>query len=349
MKKNKIDRKNLVEVLNKLKPGLSQKAILDQIQCFIFTGEDIITYNDNISICYPYDDIENPFTIKSEEFLRILENMKSDYIEVSVGKDKIHIQDNKNRANLVIGNLKEVNKYIDTLAFYDLKDDDWNKLPKDFKEAIDISIFTAAKGEFAELFLTCLFFKGKEVISSDNQRVSIYEMKSKMDKEFLLPSDSAKHLLNFDVVEYYLDNSWIYFRTNDDIIFCSRIVSDEYPEDKAKESFNFKGEQIELPAGLIDAIASAEILAKEYSGIGKRIDVVINKAKVICKGEKEGIGEIESECKADISIDKNILFSIDPIFFKEILKKTNMMKIGADKAVFIMDKFKHLVAINFDE
>ena len=40
---------------------------------------------------------------------------------------------------------------------------------------------------------------------------------------------------------------------------------------------------------------------------------------------------------------------INPIFFKEILTRTNKIKVGEGKALFEIKNFKHLISINFDE
>jgi hypothetical protein len=41
-----------------------------------------------------------------------------------------------------------------------------------------------------------------------------------------------------------------------------------------------------------------------------------------------------------------VSFIINPIFLREILSKTNTVKIGEDRALFQTDNFQHLVSLH---
>jgi len=54
MKINKNELKNALEIV---KPGLANKEIIDQSTSFAFMNDCIVTYNDEISVSHPVKDI----------------------------------------------------------------------------------------------------------------------------------------------------------------------------------------------------------------------------------------------------------------------------------------------------
>ena len=51
----KIEREELLKVLSAIRPGLAKKDIVEQATHFIFTGQEVLTYNDQICISYPFE------------------------------------------------------------------------------------------------------------------------------------------------------------------------------------------------------------------------------------------------------------------------------------------------------
>ena len=336
----KVNRDELLNILLLLKPGLSDKAIIEELTHFIFTGNDIITYNDRITISHLFN-CDFKFTIIADEFIKILNKIETKQFEMFLKDSNLIIKAKGLKAKLVTGSVDSVKDHILSIDFD--KKRKWNKLPKDFIDAVRLSIFSASK-DASKPFSTCLNIYDNKIISTDGIRIGVYEMKDKMKAKILLPAVSASSLINFNVIEYCIEVGWIYFATKDNIIFCSRILNEKYPD--MLDFFNFKGKIIELPESIIDSISTVEILAEGDFDTDKKIEIKIEDGKLFCKGSKE-IGEIETEC--DIDSKSKIEFMINPIFFKEILARTNKIKVGEGKALFEIKNFKHLISINFDE
>jgi hypothetical protein len=50
-----VKKQELIAVMDAIKPGLSKKDITRQLQDFFFTGKEIATYNEKISVLHPYE------------------------------------------------------------------------------------------------------------------------------------------------------------------------------------------------------------------------------------------------------------------------------------------------------
>ena len=334
----KINKDELLNILMLLKPGLANKAIVEETTHFIFTGDDIVTYNDSIAISHLFP-CDFKFTIMADEFIKILNVVKTEQCEMLLKDSNLIIKEKDMKAKLITGSIDAIKDYLDLIDFG--KKRKWNKLPKDFLDAVKLSIFSASKGNSLPIFSYLNIYDNK-IIACDEIRISIYEMESKIKMPFLLSASSATYLLNFEVVEYCVENNWVYFITKDDTIFCSRVLNEEYPD--MLKNFDFKNKIIELPKEIIDSVSAAEILADGEFDVDKKIEIKIENGKLFCKGSRE-IGEIEVECNIDSKY--KLEFIINPIFFKEILVKTNKMKIGEGKVLFEIKNFKHLISINF--
>ncbi|MBU0659837.1 MAG: hypothetical protein KKF15_13865 [Alphaproteobacteria bacterium] len=149
-------------------------------------------------------------------------------------------------------------------------------------------------------------------------------------------------LIKFDVKKFHVGDSWVYFSTDDGVVFCSRVVKEDYYD--VDEYFKFDGTRLRLPKALKDSVDTVHILAEGDFDIDKRIDVKIGDGKISCRGERS-IGWIESELDIKFSKEEAIEFAINPIFFSQILDKSTTMTIGEDRALFLSGSFKHLISL----
>ena len=330
----KTNRQDLINILQKIKPALSTKGIIEQGNTFVFTEDLIVTYNDQISIMFPFkSDIEG--CLPASEFYILLSEMKGEEIKFSIDEDKLKIVGDGVKASL---NLLQ----IDDIIIPEIPNK-WNELPEDFIEGISFCIFSASK-DMTNPFLTCLNINEGLIISSDNYRISQYKMKSEIDN-FLLPATSAIELVKLENIKFYcLKDSWIYFKNEDEIIFCSRVVEDKYPD--ISELLLVEGDRLKLPDGLKQIIKTSSILAEGEFDIARKIEVNISGSMIKCKGQNKA-GWVEGEIS--LKFDGDISFSINPEFFIHILDKATTVIIGEDKLLFRSGQFKHLISLFEDE
>lgn len=333
----KIKRQELLDALTAIRPGLARKAILEQTMDFIFTREEVLAYNDKICISHPFrTDFE--CSIPAEQMYKVLASMSQKELELTYKGGNLLLKEGKMSAKLVA--TKGIPSIVEKLGLEDLENK-WKELPKDFLEGLFLCMFSASQ-DMSQPYLTCICVDQNIMTSSDELRISQYMLEETDFKDtFLIPAKSVEELVRFKVVEYYLGKAWVYFRTKEGVIFCSRIISGEYPD--CTSYFEFEGVRLYLPSELKDSVETALIMADGAFDIDKRIEVNISDGMIECLGENE-MGWVKKIVKMK-SKKKEVSFSINPIFFSEILSRTKVMICGTEKALFQTDKFKHLILL----
>jgi len=280
------------------------------------------------------------FSVSYDEFRDIILGIDSNEINIGKNDSKLLIKTKRTKSELTCFESTDVESHIESLNLKAINKK-WGKLPGDFMEAVKLCIFSVSKDN-TQPFLNCLFVDNNRILSSDDLRISLYKLKEGLGSSFLIPLAAVKELLRFKVTEFCLGESWVYFSTDEHVVFCSRIIEDNFPE--VKDNFKFKGKRVLLPEGVEKSVKLVSILAEGDLDLDKRIGVKITPKRIIFKGERD-IGWIEDNITFDLDIEKDISFSINPYLFLDILSRTRNIKIGEDRVLFEVDSYKHLMAL----
>ena len=117
----------------------------------------------------------------------------------------------------------------------------------------------------------------------------------------------------------------------------------DYIYDKVAGIFSDTDATLTFPAELGDQIAAITSLAAGEEDINKSIDINIHSGVIGIRAEKER-GWIEKEI--DIDYDGEVCeFSINPIFFSQILKHATNFTLLKGKVQFSSDNFYHVLAL----
>ena len=65
-----------------MKPGLAKKEIIDRSTHFVFSGSEVLTYNDQICISHPLK-LDFVCSVPADDFFRIITNMDGDTLDIS--------------------------------------------------------------------------------------------------------------------------------------------------------------------------------------------------------------------------------------------------------------------------
>lgn len=329
----KINRKELLDVLKKIKPGIASKDSIEQATHFIFNKKSVLTYNDQISISHPFKS-DLSCTVPAKEFYEILSKIEDEEIDFSIQEEKIQFK--TKRAKLELSIHIQIDKSIIVEP-----GKEWKKLPKNFIDGISFCSFSAAK-ENTHPVLTAIYISGNEIISSDNFRISQYFLQSKISDVLLFNASIVKELIKFPVHQYSTSDAWIFFKTEENVIFACRKIEGTFPN--VSSILEVKGKEIILPDETKKAVDISSVLAEGELDYDKKINVSIKDGKLICSGQRE-IGKIDFTIKADSLKGKEFNFGINPDFFKVILAKSNSVIIDKTRLTFISENFKHIISL----
>jgi len=332
--KTVVNKSTLLDVLKKVKPGIASKDIIESMTYFFFSGEDIITYNDHISIQHPFK-TNFSFFVKAKDFFSIVSKISVQEITLMEEQDKLVLKCQSVLAKLCTIKDDEVISRISTVKD-SLVDTEWKSIPENFLECISLCSFAAAKGE-SDLTLTCIKVNGDYCVASDNQRVAFAKLTTPMDF-FFLKSSEVNNLTAINPIKYSVEDSWIHFQNADSCIFSIRKVMGEFPD--FFPFLNFDGASINVPKEITEGVDLASVFSDPET---PSITLLIQKGVCMITVESPH-GELKFKTKIDYSGD-DIKFKINPLFLREMLSHSTEITISETRAKLETASFSLLTAL----
>ena len=337
-KKMKIDRKELLKVLNNVKHAVADKEIIDQSDSFVFSEDGtVISFNDDIAI-QAQSPLKIKGVLKAKELLSILNKTKDDTLKIKLEENEMKLYGKRSRCGLTF--IKEVTLPIDEIP----KADRWYDLPEDFTDAIKICLGSCGRN-MNKPALTCIHLTNNRMESCDAERLSIYEFKDhKFRKETLVPYYSMGALLDLNVKRYSNGKGWIHFskdKKNNVIISCRIYENLKYPELEALTEF--KGTTLVLPKNMNEVLTRAEIFTDNDVRENMLANIKITTKKCIISSKNEN-GWIKEVFKMNHDGDE-LEFMINPVVLKDILKTSPKAVVGDRAMKFVQKNFIHAITL----
>ncbi len=324
-----ISRKEFLKTLKNIK--------IDKSDSFIFKNNEVITYNDFTMVSCP---IESTFEgiVPIKELYTLLSKITDDEIECDTKKGSLKIKGKSFSASILLE--KDTDPFIESIPI----SKKWNRLPKNFVDAVSTCLHTASK-DTNEAILTCLHFEGGRVESCDNYRVSQYLFDSDMDKSFLLPSIACRDIVKFSPIEYSMVDGWIQFKMKEGIVLSCRLAEGDFSDLSSIVNIgNYK--PVDFPKELSKILERAEIMANKDKSYNLELSVNISNSIVEIKGEGDN-GWYKESIKIENSNVPDMEFIINSEFFKYVLQYSQSIEIDIDnsKLRFVGDKFTHIIGL----
>jgi len=326
-------------ILSAIRPGLSKKEIVQEATNFIFTGTHLATFNDQISISYPF---ETSFkcSVRAEDLYKIITGISAEKIKLEVEDNQLLISGGRTKAGLVVSMEGKIASLIEEL---DKERHDWNNVPTDFLTGAKLCMFCTSRDATSGVY-TCIKVEETEIIGTDSYRASWYQMNGMLSHNPLfLPAKSVASLIGTEVKKYALGQSWIHFQSANGVLFSMRTMTGEFRDVKPIFEVEEEGTRAILPKELGEALTDTLVLSDEESIFDKTSDIKIGDNQIVCEVKKER-GWIKKS--VDVKYKKTpVEFSVNPIWLSEVLNYTTSVTIYPVKhlAVFQSGNFKHLL------
>jgi hypothetical protein len=325
----KMKRKEFLDALLHVKPGISSKGIVEAMTYFYFTGTHVCSYNDRISIQFP---LKTDFTafVNANDLFKVISKINVPEISFKKDGDSLKMKTVKSLMSFqtitddeVVKRIQNVDESYKTAKLH-------KTLPKLFLKAIKMCYPIASRNE-SDLTLTCLYINKKDVVATDNIRIAHYKIDSDMP-ELLITASEIKNLLDIEPIKYAITGNWIHFVNVKGCVFSIRLTKGDYPD--MLQYLSVKGTKILLPEELIDGIDVTSVFT---DATDNSINVSIDNG--ICRLYKESeAGKSDYRMKVDYKGGK-ISFDIQPELLKEILSYKTDITIDADKALIVSENF----------
>ena len=334
----KINRKEFIDALAKVKPSVANNSLIEQSDHFIFDDNKIWAYNDQVTICQKF---QSGLTgaVKADSFFKLLNKIPDEEITLVLEPGKVKISGKKIKANIKI----DPDVKIIPLIVPAINSKKWETLPDNFDKAVAFSAFSCSRN-LIRPELTCLLIEKGFCIGCDTFRGTKYELSSTMEQEFLLPATAGKELANYNPHKVIADKEggWIHFINRENTTFSCRTYPDEYPE-QIWAFFEVEGERVALPANFLDAIDRAQVLITADFDLDQIVTLTMAENEITCHSSGD-YGEIYEKAEIEYSGEK-LSINVHPVLLKEILKHLQTMIVG-DRLLFVGEHFLHGICLS---
>jgi DNA polymerase III sliding clamp (beta) subunit (PCNA family) len=310
MRINKVDLQNALE---RVKPGLANKELIQQATSFAFLNGCVATYNDEIALTHPVPNLEITGAVQATELYQLLKKLKQDELELTVTENEIQLTSGKTKAGLTLQT--EIKLPLSEVE----RKSKWKTLPENFKDALRFAVSSCSK-DMSKPVLTCVHVNAEGFIEGcDNYRVARWTLEAEFPTgTFLIPQSSVLELLKLDPVKVALDGGWVHFITEDKTTMSCRIIDDKFPD--TTRLLNVKGVELSFPEGITEILDRASVFAKRDTMLDETVLISVEKDKVQVESKSE-TGWFKEVVDVDYNGDA-LHFDITPNLLKGILQET---------------------------
>jgi len=342
----KIDRIELRNKLAALRPGLAKKELAQQACHFVFLEHEIVTFNDKICIMIPFES-EAEFSVKGEEFFRLVDGMTDDAFDLVVNNNKVVIKSKTTSAKMATIS-EEGNVIPAVVAELKAKMTKWKTLPKTFTEGRSLCSFSTSS-DLTRGVLSAVAIVGDACYSLDSNRSSYFKMDSPIVtpisvKEIFISGKDAVELVKFPVSEYCTDGKWMHFRTEEGATFSCQLMFGKFPIGEMIPVYAEKRElpHMELPKELKAVVDNATVLASDdYVRTGKAVRLSICNKEITVEATND-LGGVEKTVPCDYDGDE-ICLDINSRLLSQILDRATSFRRDGEMLHFLSGPFQHIL------
>lgn len=255
-----VDRKELMAALNRVKAGLADKEVLEQATMFIFDGERVSAFDNDIWASHPSPlQGTGELAVAGKELLALLGKLKEDELDISVTENELLIKAGRKQAGIAVQ--KEITLPVGSIDV----PEEWYKIPEGFCKALGQAAMNAG-ANLSQPALTYVQIKDNKVTSTDGLKLLQLALPKKIKGEILLPASTARVIAGSGVTKYAhygkgaaMDKRWAHYKTEDDTVYSCRTGRADFPD--VGGIVASEGEPVKLPPELSEALGRAAVFA----------------------------------------------------------------------------------------
>lgn len=330
-----INKQELITALEAVRPGLATKEMVEQSTSFCFIKGRIITFNDNISVSYPFPDLQIKGVVDADKMYNLIKKLKTEEISIEESDNELLFKAGRVRAGLRIQS--EIVLPIEEIG----RIKKWKPLPDDFLNGIK-HCMGATSRNMSEAKFVCVFVDGQRMSATDRFRIAVYKTIKETDvTPFLIPADTCAKLIHMNPQQIAEGEGWIHFKgQNEEVISC-RIFDEKFPD--VLPHTKFKGSKILFPKSILDILDKAGVFSKRDYQLDECIIVRLQPKKIEISSESE-TGWFRETARVDYQ-GEEIEFKVTPYLLRDILTETNEGLFGENRILFKGENWKYLTML----
>ena len=333
-----VNRENLKEALEIVRPGLARKEIITQTTSFAFVDGHVVTYNNEISIRHPVPGIDIRGAVAAEQLYKLLDKLTKEEVEIELINNEVLIKCGRVKAGLAIQ--EEI--LLPLKEFEEEKH--WYVLTGDFIKGLDFVVRVCSR-ESSRPLLNCVHVNEAGFVeASDGYRIARFTVPSHtFPHTFLIPAQTVMEIITLAPQEVAWGQGWVHFRANQQTILSCRVFEGVYPN---TDSYLLaEGLAVTFPQTMMEVLERAVVFAKRDSFLSESVTVSLAKNRLKMKSEAEaGTGWFEEELNMKYD-GKEVQFAITPHLLKDILTSTKDCIIAKGKLKFREETWEYITLL----
>lgn len=356
-----IERETLLAAIKKVIPGVEKGVQLNGISSnngaeqLLFDGANVHSCNGVVSVTAPCDTQGQEFSVKGQEFFKLVSRMNGDQVSFEIANNKIKVKNGRTRATLPLLDPSKIKAYVATVGNSSVE---FKPVPDKFMTALLVSCIPSNIVTIRGV-ATVEYQDASAVISSDSKRISFTKLSEPVER-FLLDDSVIQDALKCgDPDGYSVVGPWFHLHYPDGTIFSAqRKDHSVYPFTKIIESVDRALSTAplltgKLPADIKEAVARVAVLASGRDGNNAAlIEMTFTNDALVLHAEKDG-----SEATEEIPWDtkpsndpNNVSVWVNVEFLEDAVNKSVDFSLvpGArsDSLVFKAGDYIHMVSLH---
>lgn len=335
----RVNREELLSILESLRPGLATKEILEQSNCIAFQDGWAYTFNDE-KACFHKLDLGIEGAVPATPLIDLVRKLPDDEIEVGMKGGEFYIRAKKGSSGVKLD--ETIFLPIDELERPKKKD--WFELPEEFAAAVVMAESCVAHNEH-DFALSSVHVTSTFVEASDNHQAARYFVHIPIEEDFLVRHGNLREIVGLGVSECALTPAWVHFRDRHGLrVSCRRYIEEYVEEMEVTMSTKRAGKKIVLPSTLIEKTELANIFSKQaITGDKDEILVHLRPGKATVKGIGS-LGWYKGDCKMEYD-GEEVKFQMAPSMLASLVKQYKACKLCEDCLMVTGSNFKYLSSI----
>lgn len=330
----KINKPKLLKALAIVKPGLSNQELIEQSTSFAFLDDRVVTFNDEISLSHPVEELELTGAVRAEELYGFLNRIKGDEIQMRVTDNELLLKAGRSKAGLtfeadIVLPLDEVNE-----------EKEWHDLPEEFTHNL-MFIKDSASRDMGRRVLTCVHVTEKLLETSDSfQIMRLYQEGWPFDN-YLIPAENISEIHKVEPTQVAESSGWLHFRNPGGTEISVRVLMDSFPDTSGH--FEVEGQDLEFPKSMVEILDRVLVFTKREDGMDEEMEIKLKSNTMLVSG-KNSYGWFKEKAKAKFEGDGGS-FWINPMLLQNILKRSNTCVLGSEKIKFDGDDWEYVAVL----
>ena len=309
--------------------------MIESMTYFYFSGKEVFSYNDKISISYPCETGFVAF-VKADDLLKVLGKLDTDDISLNLNGETLTLKSGKFKLDFATIQDEDIVKRIATVQA-SLKEAKPKELPDNFIDCISLCHHVASS-EDSDQTLNCLYIDGQDMVATDNKRIAHSVLSYVMEK-MLIRASEMKSLLVIDPKYYIATKNWIHFVGANKCIFSIRSTKGEYPD--MLKFMDFNGVKVTLPESILQGVDLASIFTDNEDPTVK-ITIKNGECMVFAGKSDRGKADFKEQIRYT---GKEISFAVSSELLMDMLHHSTTITIDDSRARLDNDGFRMVTSL----